>query len=102
MNVKIFRLNSGEELISRFEETPDFWVLKNAAVLIPMGQGQIGMMPWLAYTKAEKGISIPKSYVAFTVDPMDEMKDQYDQNLNTGLVTPSKTMSKPSGLKLTT
>jgi hypothetical protein len=99
MNVKIFRLNSGEELISRFEETPDFWILKNTAILIPMGQGQIGMMPWLVYTKA--GINIPKSYVAFTVDPIDEMKDQYDQNLNTGLVTPSKAANKSPGFKLT-
>ena len=102
MNVKIFRLNSGEELISRFEENNDFWVLKNAAVLIPMGQGQIGMMPWLAYTKAEKGISIPKSYVAFTVEPLDDLKTQYDASLNKGLVAPSKSVAGPAGLKLTT
>jgi hypothetical protein len=35
-----------------------------------------------------------------TVEPLDELKDQYDQSLNKGIVTPSKSVDKP-GLKLT-
>ena len=101
MNVKVFRLNSGEEILSRFEETADSWVLKNPAILIPVGQGQIGLMPWLMYTKADKGVSIPKSFVAFIVEPVDDLKTQYDSSLNKGLVTPAnKTVGTPSGLKL--
>jgi hypothetical protein len=102
MNVKIFRLNSGEEILSRFEEQNDGWMLKNPAILVPVGQGQIGMMPWLMYSKAEKGIFIPKTFIAFTVEPLDELKSQYDNSLNTGIVTPTGGLNKPSGLKLTT
>ena len=40
MNVKLFRLNSGEEILSRFEEVGDSWLLKDPAILIPMQQGQ--------------------------------------------------------------
>jgi hypothetical protein len=100
MNVKVFRLNSGEEILSRFEETETHWNLKDPAVLVPFERGQIGLMPWLMYTKAAKGVQIPKSFVAFTVEPLDELKDQYDQSLNKGIVTPSKSVDKP-GLKLT-
>lgn len=102
MNVKVFRLNSGEEILSRFEETSTGWILKDPAILVPVGQGQIGMMPWMMYTKASKGVEIPKSFVAFIVEPLDELKSQYDSSQNKGIVTPSKGLDKPSGLKLTT
>jgi hypothetical protein len=101
MNVKLFRLNSGEEILARFEEQTEAWLLKDPAILIPVGEGQIGMMPWMIYTKASKGVSIAKSFVAFTVEPLDELKSQYDSSLNKGIVTPSSSVSNPSGLKLT-
>jgi hypothetical protein len=102
MNVKVFRLNSGEEILSRFEEQTDGWLLKDPAILVPVGQGQIGLMPWMMYTKATKGILIPKSFVAFTVEPLDELKSQYDTGLNEGIVAPStKTVDTGSKLKLT-
>jgi hypothetical protein len=100
MNVKVFRLNSGEEILSHFEETETHWNLKDPAILVPFERGQIGLMPWLMYTKAAKGVQIPKSFVAFTIEPLDELKEQYDQSLNKGIVTPSKSVDKP-GLKLT-
>lgn len=101
MNVKVFRLNSGEEILSRYEMTDTHVTLKDPAILVPMGKGQIGLMPWMMYTKAAKGIEVPLSYIAFSVEPLEELKSQYDASLNQGLVTPSKAVS-PSGLKLTT
>ena len=101
MNVKVFRLNSGEEILARFDESETHWTLKDPAVLIPMQKGAIGMMPWMMYTKASTGIQIPKTFVAFTVEPLEELKAQYDSNLNNGLVTPSKTVESASKLKLT-
>lgn len=102
MNVKVFRLNSGEEILSRFEDQGDTWLLKDPSILVPVGQGQIGLMPWMMYTKAAKGISISKSFVAFVVDPLEELKDQYDSSLNKGIVTPNSSVKTPGGLKLTT
>ncbi len=102
MNVKVFRLNSGEEILARFEESSTHWTLKDPAVLIPMQKGAIGMMPWMMYAKTSNGVQIPKTFVAFTVEPLDELKAQYDSNLNNGLVTPSnKTVDTASKLKLT-
>ena len=101
MNVKLFRLNSGEEILARFEEKETTWLLKDPAVLIPVREGSIGMMPWLMYTKAAKGVEIPKSFVAFTVEPLDELKSQYDSALNKGIVAPSQSVDPLSKLKLT-
>jgi hypothetical protein len=54
------------------------------------------------YTKAAKGVEIPKSFVAFTVEPLEELKKQYDSSLNQGIVTPSKGVDPLSRLKLST
>lgn len=102
MNVKVFRLNSGEEILSRFEETATTWILKDPAALIAMPKGQIGLVPWMLYTKASKGVEIPKTYIAFTVEPLEELKEQYDASLNRGIVTPTSKVDTPTGLKLTT
>lgn len=101
MNVKVFRLVSGEEILSRFEMTDTHVTLKDPAILVPVGQGQIGLMPWMMYTKAKNGIEIPKSFVAFTVDPLEELKTQYDNSVNKGIATPSSTLKGPD-LRLTT
>jgi len=102
MNVKVFRLNSGEEILARFEMTDTHVILKDPAILIPVGEGQIGMMPWLIYTKASKGVQIPLTFIAFSIDPVDEMKAQYDASLNKGIVAPSTNINKGPSLKLTT
>lgn len=102
MNVKVFRLNSGEEILARFEEKDTTVVLKDAAILVPVGQGQIGLMPWMMYTKAAKGVEIPKSFIAFSVEALEELKTQYDSSLNKGIVAPSKGVDPLSKLKLTT
>jgi len=101
MNVKLFRLNSGEEILSRFEMSDTHVTLKDPAILVPFERGQIGLMPWLMYTKAPKGVEIPHSFIAFTVEPLDELKSQYDASLNKGLVTPSTGLNSGQSLKLT-
>jgi len=102
MNVKLFRLNSGEEILTRFEIKENTIIFKDPAALIPMGQGKIGLYPWLPYGNLKNGIEIANSYIAFSVEPIDELKQQYDAGMNTGIVTPSKILDKPNGLKLTT
>ena len=100
MNVKLFRLTSGEEIVARFTENEKSFTLKDPAVLIPMERQQIGIMPWLVYSKAASGIEIPKTSILFTVEPLDELKEQYDASLNKGIVTPSTSVKPTSKLKL--
>jgi hypothetical protein len=53
------------------------------------------------YTKASKGVEIPHSFIAFSIEPLEELKSQYDASLNKGLVTPSTGLGKGPALKLT-
>ncbi len=101
-NVKVFRLNSGEEILARYTMTDTHVTLKDPAILVPVGKGQIGLMPWMMYTKASSGVEVPLSFVAFSIDPLDELKTQYDNSLNSGIATPSKGLNTGPDLRLST
>ena len=98
--VKIVRLTSGEELIAKTEETDTHVTLKKPAILIPAGKDQLAFGQWLPYADIKDGIEIPKEYVVFIVEPMDEMAQQYDQAFGSGLVVPKGKIETP-GLKFT-
>ena len=70
-NIKLIRLTSGEEVIADvgigdYAETKK---IKDAIVLIPAGEGKIGFMPFMPYTKAKEGLNIrkPVSYTHLTL-----------------------------------
>ena len=88
-NMKLVRLSSGEEVIGKVEEHSDSITIKDGYSLIPAGEGKIGFMPFMAYTKAKNGITINKKFVVFMVEPADELQDQV-RTMTTGIVAPSK------------
>jgi len=85
--MKLVRLSSGEEVIGKVIERNDEVEIKDGYTLIPAGEGKIGFMPFMAYTKASNGITIPKQFVMFVVDPVDELVDQIRQ-MDSGIVVP--------------
>ena len=85
--MKLVRLSSGEEVIGKVVDNGSDVTITDGYSLIPAGEGKIGFMPFMAYTKAKDGITIPKNFIVFTVDPVDELVDQVRQ-MDTGLVTP--------------
>ena len=102
--IKIVRLTSGEELIAKVEQVDDTsYILKKPAILIPAGKDQLAFGQWLPYADIADGIEILSTYVVFVVDPMSEMKAQYNETFGSGLITPSKgKVVSGAGLKLTT
>ena len=85
----LVRLSSGEEIIGEVTETENLITIKDGYTLIPAGEGRIGMMPFMAYTKAKDGITIDKSFVVFTVEPADDLQEQV-RSMSSGIVTPNK------------
>ena len=96
--VKIVRLTSGEELIAKIEETDTHVNLKKPAILIPAGKDQLAFGQWLPYADIKDGIDIPKEYVVFIVDPMNEMTAQYDEAFGSGLIVPKNNIATPAGM----
>ncbi len=74
--MKLVRLSSGEEVIGKVIENEDSITITDGYSLIPAGEGKIGFMPFMAYTKAKDGITIDNKFVLFIVDPVDQIVDQ--------------------------
>lgn len=87
--MKLVRLSSGEEVIGTVTETENLITITDGYTLIPAGEGRIGMMPFMAYTKANKGVTIDKRFVMFIVEPADDLQDQV-RSMSSGIVTPNK------------
>tara|TARA_Y100000592_G_scaffold44444_1_gene70544 strand:- start:146 stop:433 length:288 start_codon:yes stop_codon:yes gene_type:complete len=86
--MKLVRLSSGEEIIGKVRESENSVVIEDGYSLIPAGEGKIGFMPFMAYTKAKGGILIDRRFVVFVVEPLEELVDQIRQ-METGLTVPS-------------
>ena len=79
-NIKLVRLTSGEELIANVDLNgidTDTIILKDAIVLIPAGEGKLGFMPFMPYTKAREGFEVDLKFVMFMVDPVEDLVKQH-------------------------
>ena len=74
--MELIRLSSGEEVIGKVTDNGDSITIKDGYSLIPAGEGRIGFMPFMAYTKAKDGITIDKKFIVFIIEPIDSMVDQ--------------------------
>jgi len=87
--IKIVRLATGEELICELSGGPDYFTLKDVAILIPTQENSLGLAPFMAYSEAPKGMTIASNFVMFVVDPVDGLKKQYQQMFSK-VITPDK------------
>ncbi len=87
-SIKLIRLTSGEEIIAEIVNTSeDTYQIKDAIIMIPAGEGKIGFMPFMPYTKAKDGLVLKKQDVMFMIDPVDELLNQFKQ-ARSGIITP--------------
>jgi hypothetical protein len=90
--IKLIRLVSGEEIIAETkheESNPDSIHIKDAIILIPAGEGKIGIMPFMPYTEASKGLELRTQDIMFMVDPVDTLVTQF-KSARSGIVTAPK------------
>ncbi len=91
-NIQLLRLSSGEELIADVDLNgidTDTVIIKDAIVLIPAGEGKIGFMPFMPYTKASDGVEIDMKWIMFMVDPIDDLVEQH-RNATSQIAIPDK------------
>ena len=89
--IKLIRLVSGEEIIAEMEEienTKDI-LIKDAIILIPAGEGKIGIMPFMPYTKAKNGLTLRIKDIMFMVEPVEDLVTQF-KTARSGIVTAPK------------
>ena len=101
METKIVRLSSGEEIICKTEVLDqggtEFIKIKNPAILVPVGDGQLAFAPWLPYGDITDGLEIEMKFIVFIIRPQVELSNQYNETVGNGLVVPSQGQLTPAG-----
>tara|TARA_A100001201_G_scaffold2342_2_gene5826 strand:- start:8424 stop:8708 length:285 start_codon:yes stop_codon:yes gene_type:complete len=90
MNVKVIRMNTGEEVIvTLLNETEDSIEIENPLVGMPTQTGQIGFGPWAPLVKNDDSITLSKSYIVYLADAQVDVVEQYEK-IFSPIETPSK------------
>jgi|TARA_X000001388_G_scaffold71644_1_gene61610 hypothetical protein len=100
MDVKIIRFLNGEEVIGKITENEGKYTIEKGAVIVPVGEQQLGMVPWLPHAE-DNTITVDAEKVAFTFTPLTDLANQYSQNFGSGLVVPPKSPVAGGDLKFT-
>lgn len=94
MNVKLIRLNSGEDVIADLiSQCDEDIVISNPIVAVPSGRGELGFAPWSPLlSKDVKEITIARHYVVYVSETQDQIVEQYNQ-IFSPIITPNKQLS---------
>ena len=77
-NIKIVRLQSGEEIICQLNVIGNTYYLVDPCIIIPTGKNNIGIARWMPYTLARRNATqIASKFVLFVVDPVQALADNY-------------------------
>ena len=90
MEVKVLRMNTGEEVIySEISEDENSIEVEHPLVAIPNAQGQVGFAPWSTLAKDENTIKVSKEYIVYVIEARDEIVENY-KKIFSPIETPSK------------
>ena len=90
-DIKIVRISTGEELLCTVDSSnKDHLTLSDVAILIPTQANSLGLAPFMAYSDAKDGMEIPRSYIMFVVDPIEDLKKQYQSMFSKIITNDSK------------
>jgi|TARA_B100000941_G_scaffold290912_1_gene275876 hypothetical protein len=102
LDIKIVRLNSGEELIGEVKDDgANNWVIKNVCQIAAsyadptQATARIGLAPFMPYSKVKDGFTVSKTFVAFLVEPVNELLNEYNKVFGSGLVLPPSPAQQP-------
>jgi len=89
MNVKCYKLVTGEEVIAKEEQSgDDFVILKDPVALVPVpgqnGQYGYGMMPFMPTVDADR-FNIAKRNIILSGDPVTDILNKYNSMFGSGI-----------------
>ena len=89
MNVKCYKLVTGEEVIAKEEQSgDDFVILKDPVSLVPVpgqnGQYGYGMMPFMPTVDADR-FNIAKRNIIISGDPVTDILNKYNSMFGAGI-----------------
>lgn len=92
INVKLFRISTGEEVVAELvSETDTSVTLKNGLVVLPTAQGGVGFAPWTpVIDKDNPEVQVSKNFVVYIAEVDSQIKNKYNEIYGSKLVTPSE------------
>jgi len=89
MNIKLIRLQSGEDLVADLvEDRGETLVLANPIVMVPGREGTIGFAPWSPLMDPDiKELEIRASYTVYISVPNSDVIQNYEQ-IFSPIITP--------------
>jgi len=92
INVKLFRIATGEEVVAELiSEDDNFVTVKNGLVVLPSPDGRVGFAPWA--TVIDKDIPeliIARNHIVYTAEVDPAIKKKYNEIYGSKLVTPEE------------
>jgi hypothetical protein len=77
MEIKYFKLFSGEEIITRAKKVESGWYVEDPATIVHLKDYKLGLANWLPYTKIKDGAVVPDSAILMHTDVADDMVQYY-------------------------
>ena len=89
MNVKLFRIVTGEEVIAEVvEENASTVTVRNGLVVIPQPQN-IGFAPWSSVVSRETPeLEVSRTHIVYVGEVEHAIREKYDSIYGSKLVTP--------------
>jgi hypothetical protein len=92
MNVKLFRIITGEEVVAELLEENDTTVkVQNGLVVLPTSSGTVGFAPWATVIDRENPkIEVSRNHIVYIAEVDESIKNKYNEVYGSKLVTPDK------------
>ena len=92
INVKLFRIATGEEVVAELVSQDDnFVTVKNGLVVLPSPDGRVGFAPWASVIdKTIPDLIIAKNHIVYIAEVDEQVKNKYNEIYGSKLVTPSE------------
>ena len=92
INVKLFRIATGEEVVAELVSQDDnFVTVKNGLVVLPSPDGRVGFAPWASVIdKTIPDLIIAKNHIVYIAEVDEQVKNKYNEIYGSKLVTPGE------------
>jgi hypothetical protein len=92
MNIKLFRILTGEEVIAELlSEDESTVTIQNGLVVLPTSSGTVGFAPWATVIDRDNPeLVVSKSHIVYIASVDSAVESKYNDVYGSKLVTPEK------------
>jgi len=92
IDVKLFRIATGEEVVAELiSEDDNFVTLKNGLVVLPSADGRVGFAPWASVVdRSIPELIIARNHIVYIAEVDPQVKTKYNEIYGSKIVTPGE------------